>query len=176
MALSWVSRMRNTRDHSCPREETLFPSCCEKVWFHANLPTPSKLASGIGTLLSQIGTQKRRRFVMWIHDGLRVERVEYWHVKASRLRWSLKLLENTKLDLNLNSRWVEWLTGMSRWYLENGFWKTVHRLGSTLVLLIRPLKDTCPDSAQGDWLVLGVVSMPNVTGSDELWKKGKWLT
>ena len=85
----------------------------------------------------------------------------------------MKLLENTKLDLNLNSRWVEWLTGMSRWYLENGFWKTVHRLGSTLVLLIRPLKDTCPDSAQGDWLVLGVVSMPNVTGSDELWKKGK---
>ena len=85
----------------------------------------------------------------------------------------MKLLENTKLDLNLNSRWVEWLTGMSRWYLENGFWKTVHRLGPTLVLLIRPLKDTCPDSAQGDWLVLGVVSMPNVTGSDELWKKGK---
>ena len=78
-----------------------------------------------------------------------------------------------KLNLNLNSRWVEWLTGMSRWYLENGFWKTVHRLGPTLVLLIRPLKDTCPDSAQGDWLVLGVVSMPNVTGSDELWKKGK---
>ena len=35
-------------------EEGLTPSCCEKVWFHANLPNPSKLASGIGKFLKKL--------------------------------------------------------------------------------------------------------------------------